>query len=56
MRAALECGQLDAERWRSYQKLQAENAYAADGASYLAAKEKRFKEIARQNKSNRKRF
>lgn len=56
VRAALECGQLDGERWRSYQKLQAENAYAADGASYLAAKEKRFKEIAWQNKSNRKRF
>lgn len=51
---ALESGELDAERWRSYQKLKAESAYAEDSESYLAAKEKRFKEIAKINKTNKR--
>ena len=55
VRAALERGELDPARWRSYQKLTAENARAADAAGYLAAKEKKFKEIAKINKTNRKR-
>ena len=55
VRAALESGHLDGGRWQSWQKLKTENAYAADSESYLAAKEKKFKEIAKVNKKNRKR-
>lgn len=55
VRAALERGELETERWHSYGKLMAENAFTADADSYLAAKEKKFKEIARYNKTNRKR-
>lgn len=51
---ALESGKLDAERWRSYQKLKAESAYAEDSEGYLAAKEKRFKEISKINKANKR--
>lgn len=51
---ALESGELDVERWRSYLKLKAENAYTEDSESYLAAKEKRFKEIAKINKTNKR--
>ncbi len=53
--AAMECGELSGERFASYQKLIAENAYAEDSDSYLAGKEKKFKEIAKYNKTNRKR-
>lgn len=52
---ALEQGNLSAERWQSYQKLKAENAYAEDSRSYLQAKEQKFKDIAKYNKANRKR-
>lgn len=55
VRAALESGLLDAGRWQSYQKLKSENSYAADSEGYLAAKERKFKEIAKINKHNRKR-
>ena len=55
VRAALESGHLDAGRWLSYQKLKNENSYAADSESYLAAKEKKFKEISKINKYNKKR-
>lgn len=55
VRAALESGHLDAGRWQSYQKLKNENSYAADSESYLAAKEKKFKEISKINKNNKKR-
>jgi len=55
VRAALESGHLDAGRWQSYQKLKNENSYAADSESYLAAKEKKFKEISKINKYNKKR-
>ncbi len=54
VRAALERGQLSEARLRSYQKLSAENAFAEDAESCLAAKEKRFKSIAKQNKANRR--
>ena len=54
VRAALESGHLDAGRWQSYQKLKNENSYAADSESYLAAKEKKFKEISKINKYNKK--
>ena len=52
---AIRRGELDSGRWQSYQKLKSENDYAADSESYLAAKEKKFREIAKINKNNRKR-
>lgn len=55
VRAALESGHLDTGRWQSYQKLKNENSYAADSKSYLAAKEKKFKDISKINKYNKKR-
>ena len=55
VRAAIRSGDLDESRWRSYQKLKNENSYAAGSESYLAAKEKKFKEISKINKNNRKR-
>ena len=55
VRDAIRCGELDSGRWQSYQKLKNENAYAADSESYLAAKEKKFKEISKINKQNKKR-
>ena len=55
VRKALSNGSVSEERWLSYQKLKAENEYSADSQSYLAGKEKKFKEIAKINKSNRKR-
>lgn len=55
IRDALQRGELDSRRWRSYQKLKSETSYAADSESYLAAKERKFKEISKINKSNKKR-
>ena len=55
VRAAIRSGNLDGGRWLSYQKLKNENSYAADSESYLAAKEKKFKEISKINKYNKKR-
>jgi len=52
---ALREGTLSIERWASYQKLKLESAYAADSESYLVIKEKKFKEISKYNKQNRKR-
>ena len=55
IRDALQRGELDSRRWQSYQKLKSETSYAADSESYLAAKERKFKEISKINKSNQKR-
>ena len=55
VRAAIRSGELDSGRWQSYQKLKNENSYAADSESYLAAKEKKFKEISKINRYNKKR-
>ena len=55
IRAALESGELSEERFNSYQKLMQENAYATDSEGYLASKEKKFKEISKINKHNKKR-
>lgn len=55
VRKALESGELSEERWQSYLKLKSENEYATDSQSYLISKEKKFKEIAKFNKGNRKR-
>jgi len=53
---AIHDGTLTLDRWESYKKLKLENAYAADGSSYLAAKREKFKEIAIKNKANKKRY
>jgi len=52
--AAVESGALPIERVQSYRKLKTETAYALDSQSYLAAKEKKFKDIAVFNKAMRK--
>ena len=52
---ALADGTLDAARLASYRKLKTENDYAADNSRYLESKRTKFKEIAKSNKSNRKR-
>ena len=51
---ALSEGTLDISRWQSYLKLRNENEYAANDSQYLAAKRAKFKEIAKFNKSNKK--
>ncbi len=53
--AAIESGELSEERLISYNKLRSELAYAEDSDSYLAVKQRKFKEIAKYNRSNRKR-
>ena len=45
-------GTLSQSRWQSYLKMTAENSYAQDSESYLAAKEKKFKDIAKYNNAN----
>ncbi|MDO5133100.1 MAG: ribosome small subunit-dependent GTPase A [Eubacteriales bacterium] len=55
VRAALGRGELSEARFLSWQKLRAENAYSANAEGYLAAKEKKFKKIAKYNKTNHKR-
>lgn len=52
---ALRDGTLSEERWNSYLKLKSEAAYAEDSQSYLAAKEKKFKDIAKFSRSLKKR-
>ncbi len=47
IRRALELGELQTDRWQSYQKLKAENDYMEDKESYLIAKGKREKEISK---------
>ena len=53
--AAVADGTLDIARLESYRKLKTENAYAADSSRYLEAKRTKFKEIAKINKSAKKR-
>ena len=52
---ALRDGLISEERWRSYLKLKSEAEYAEDSQSYLAAKEKKFKDIAKFSRSLKKR-
>ncbi len=54
VRAAIRDGSLSDERWRSYQKLCAESAYAENSESYLSAKSQKFREIAKINKNGKK--
>lgn len=51
---ALKTGKLPQSRWQSYLKLTAENAYAEDSESYLAVKEKKFKDISKYNKTRKR--
>ena len=44
---ALEMGELDMDRWQSYQKLKAENDYMEDKESYMLAKGMREKQISK---------
>lgn len=53
VRKAIDQGELSEERFLSYRKLKTENDYFEDSESYLAAKEKKFTEIAKINKKNR---
>lgn len=55
IRQALQEGSLPEERWQSYLKLKAETEYAQDSQSYLAAKARKFKDIAKFSRSLRKR-
>ena len=41
-------------RDRAYMKLKAENAYNKNAVDYLAAKKRKFKQIAKLNKHNYK--
>lgn len=45
--AAIERGDLSAERWASYRKLKTEAEYAQDRNAYLMHKEQKFKDIAK---------
>ena len=51
--AALDCGELSFDRWNSYRKLKAENAYISDQGGYLQVKKMKFKEIAKINKKRK---
>lgn len=51
--SAIDRGDLSQERFLSYQKLKAENAYAEDSESYLAEKERKNKNIAKFAKAEK---
>lgn len=55
VRSALQRGELSEERFLSYEKLALENAYAAGPTGSRAAKERKFKSIAKFNKTKPKR-
>ncbi|MBQ9346219.1 MAG: ribosome small subunit-dependent GTPase, partial [Oscillibacter sp.] len=54
VRAALERGELSESRLRSYEKLRTENAWSQDAEGCLAAKEEKFKRIAKINRARHK--
>jgi hypothetical protein len=51
---AIANGELSPKRWDSYCKLKTEAAFADDRSSYMREKEKKFKNIAKINKSKKK--
>ena len=55
VRSALQRGELSEERFLSYEKLALENAYTAGPTGSRAAKERKFKSIAKFNKTDPKR-
>ena len=50
----MERGVLEKARFLSYIKLKAENKYSMDAEGCLAAKEAKFKKIAKANRKNQK--
>ena len=54
VRQAVRDGLIAEDRYRAYMKLKAENAYNENAADYIAAKKKKFKEIAKFNKNNQR--
>ena len=54
LQEAVERGELPMDRFRSWQKLINENRYVEDAQSYLFEKRKKFKNIAKINKKERK--
>ena len=52
---AIENGELSQDRFNSYIKLQNEARYNNDNESYLIEKREKFKNIAKMNKTNKKR-
>ena len=54
VRQAVKDGLISEERYRAYMKLKAENAYNKNAVDYLAAKKRKFKQIAKLNKHNYK--
>ena len=55
VRAAIDSGELSAERWESYQNLKREAKYSDDPDSYLREKTERHKQIAKFNRARTKR-
>lgn len=55
VKAALADGTLSPERWSSFQKLRAENRYTEDNSAYMAEKRRKFKAIAKINRSSHRR-
>ena len=55
IRAAIESGELSAERWNSYSRLQREARYSAAKEGMLRHKEEKFKKIAEANKQRKRR-
>jgi len=53
--SAIKCGELSPERWNYYIQLKREAKFTDDKDNYLLQKEKKFKEIAKLNKLNKKR-
>lgn len=51
VRQAVKDGLIAEERYRAYMKLKAENAYNKNAVDYLAAKKRKFKQIAKLNKT-----
>ena len=54
VRQAVKDGLIAEERYRAYMKLKAENVYNKNAVDYLAAKKRKFKQIAKLNKHNYK--
>ena len=52
--AALAQGELSEARWLSYQKLKTESRYMDDTEGYLAEKNAKFKNIAKINRTSRR--
>lgn len=52
--AAIEKGELSEKRWQSYLKLKTEDSYTENKTDYMEQKNIRFKNIAKINKTNKK--